>query len=109
MLLFPFPNMLEQFLAAEIVPMLHHAILAKLAFDDTLRGDAGVVGTREPQNLLAIHARLAGEDVLNGVVEHMPHVQLTGDVWRRDDDRVRRPLIAYAFRLGRKTFVLLPE
>ena len=109
MLLFPFPNMLEQFLATEIVPMLHYALLAQLAFDDTLRGDAGMVGAREPQNLLAIHTRLAGENVLNGVVEHMPHVQLAGDVWRRDDDRVRRPLIAYAFRLGRKTFVLLPE
>ena len=35
----------------------------------------------------AIHARLAGEDILNCVVQYVSHVKHTGDVWWRDDNR----------------------
>ena len=44
------------------------------------------------QAFLAQHAAVAGEDVLDGVVERVPHVEHAGDVRRRDDDGVRRPL-----------------
>ena len=44
--------------------------------DDRLRGDAGVVGAGQPEDFLAVHARLAGEDVLDGVVEDVAHVSM---------------------------------
>ena len=62
--------------------MLDLARLLQRFLDDILRGDAGVVGAGQPENLLAVHARLAGEDVLDGVVEHVSHRQHAGDIGR---------------------------
>jgi len=42
-------------------------------FDDGLRGNAGMVGAGQPEDFLAIHARLGGEDVLDGIVEDVAH------------------------------------
>ena len=61
----------------------------ELALDDHLRGDAGMVHARLPQHVLAAHALEAAEDVLDRVVEGVPHVERAGHVRRRDDDRVR--------------------
>ena len=58
--------------------------------DHGLRGDAGVVGARHPEGVVALHAVPADEHVLDGVVERVAHVQRAGDVRRRDDDGVRR-------------------
>ena len=60
---------------------------AKLALDHHLGGDAGMVGARLPQHVLAAHALEAARDVLQGVVEGMAHMQRAGDVGRRNDDR----------------------
>jgi len=46
-----------------------------------------VVGARDPQRGLAEHAVIAGEDVLDGVVERVPQVERAGDVRRRNDHR----------------------
>ena len=59
----------------------------ELALDDHLRGDAGMVHARLPEHVLAAHALEADQDVLQRVVERMPHMQRAGDVGRRDDDR----------------------
>ena len=80
----------RNFSRPEIVPVLHDPLLAQGLFDHRLGGDAGVVGARQPEHLLAIHARFAGQDVLDRVVQHMAHVEHAGDVRRRDDDRVGR-------------------
>jgi len=61
-------------------------------------GDASVVGAGEPEDFLAVHARLAAEDVLDGIVEDVPHVKHAGDVRRRDDDGERRALFGDAAR-----------
>ncbi len=87
-LLLPGPDLFEEFLPAQVVAVLHHALLAERLFHHGLRGDAGVVGAGQPEHFLAVHARLAGKDVLDGVVEHVPHVQHARDVGRRDDDGV---------------------
>ncbi len=86
MFLLPFPDVLQQLLTSQVIAMLHHAILAQLALHHVLGRDPCVIGARQPQHLLAIHARLAGENVLNGVIEHVPHVKHSGDVGWRDDN-----------------------
>ena len=53
-----------------------------------LRGDAGVVGPRQPEHFAALHAAVAHEDVDLRMLEHVPHVERAGDVGRRDDERV---------------------
>ena len=66
--------------------------LHQLPLDHHLRGDAGVVGAGLPQHVLAAHPLEARQDVLQRVVERVPHVQRAGHVGRRDDDAVGRGL-----------------
>ena len=81
----PFPHALEEGLAAH-GPAVGLVFLLQQPLHHHLRGDAGMVGARLPQHVAAAHALEADEDVLDGVVEGMPHVQRARDVGRRDDD-----------------------
>ena len=54
-----------------------------------------MVGAGHPEGVLARHAGAPHQDVLYGVVEHVAHVQHTRDVGRRDDYRVRFPVVRY--------------
>ena len=84
-LFLPFPHALKELLAAEVVA--GQALLgAKLLLDLDLGGDAGVVHAGLPQNVFAEHAVIADKDILQSVVQRMPHVQNAGDVRRRNDD-----------------------
>ncbi len=83
----PFPHALDESFA----PHLAAAGLSafhQLPLDHGLRCDAGVVGARLPQHVLAAHPLEPAENVLQGVVERMAHMQRAGDVGRRDDDAI---------------------
>ena len=58
------------------------------ALDLGLGGDPGVVGAEDPLGALAAHAVIAGQAVLDRVVQRVAHVQHAGDVRRRDGQRV---------------------
>ena len=73
-------------LAAEVVAGL--ALGLKLALDHHLGGDAGVVGARLPQGVVALHAVIADQRVHDRVLERVAHVQAAGDIRRRDHDAV---------------------
>ena len=66
--------------------MLHHAIFAQFTLHHVLGRDACVIGARQPQHFLAVHARLARKNILDGVIEYVPHVQHPGDIGWRDDN-----------------------
>ena len=82
----PIPSVLEEGIPAEVG--LLDALVAELADHLGFGGDGGVVGARHPAGVLALHARPADEHVLNGVVEHVPHVQHARHIGRRDDHGV---------------------
>ena len=107
-LFLPLPDLLHELLAAQVVPVPDEALFLERAFDDRLGGDAGMVGAGEPEDLLAAHARLAGEDVLDGVVEDVAHGEHAGDVGRRDDHRVGRAPFRDASGLGEKELPVDP-
>jgi hypothetical protein len=107
-LLLPLPHFGEEGVAAEVVAVLDGALLLQSALDDRLGGDAGVVGAGEPEDLLALHAGLAGEDVLDGVVEDMAEGEDAGDVGGGDDDGVRRAAFRDPAGVGGETAVFLP-
>ncbi len=46
-----------------------------------------MVHARLPEHVLAAHALEADHDVLQRIIQRMSHVQRTGHVRRRDDDR----------------------
>jgi len=54
-----------------------------------LRGNAGVVGARQPEREIAAHAMPAEDDVHLGLLEHVTHVEATGDVGRRQKQAER--------------------
>ncbi len=108
-LFLPLPDAFEKFFAAEIVAVPDCAGFLENFLHHRLRGDAGVVGAGQPEDFLAVHARLAGEDVLDGVVEDVAHGKHAGDIRRRDDDGIRRALGRYARRVGGEAVLLQPE
>ena len=86
-LAFPLPGAFEEFLAAEV--LLGEALLLHRLYDLRLGCDGRVVGARHPKRAAALHALEADQDILQRVVQRMSHMQLSGDVWRRDDNGVR--------------------
>ena len=84
-LFFPLPDALFELLAAQVA--LVQAFLFELALHHHLGGDAGVIGARQPQRVVAAHAMPADRDIDVGVLEHVAHVERAGDVGRRDDQR----------------------
>ena len=83
----PFPDLGHEGVAAHVAA----ADIARgrqLALDHHLGGDAGVVRARQPQHGLTLHPVIAGQDVLQGVVERVADVQRAGHVRRWDDDRI---------------------
>ena len=83
----PFPHALDESLAAHFAAA-RLLTLHQLALDHGLGGDAGMVGSRLPQHVLAAHALKAAQDVLQRIVERVTHVQRTRHVGRRNDDAV---------------------
>ena len=75
------PDPLLEALAPEVEAGL--AFLRHDALHHVLGRDAGVVGSRKPERVPAAHPLEANEDVLDGVVEAVPHVQDRGHVGRR--------------------------
>ena len=79
--LLPLPHTGDEVLPAQVVAALF--LLLQLALDHDLRGDAGVVGARDPRRVEALHAVVARQAVHDGLVERVPHVQRAGYVGRR--------------------------
>ena len=86
--LFPFPDAINKGLAAHVPASDIVTGLGHLAFDHHLRCDAGMVGARLPQHILAAHALEPDQDILQRIVQGVPHVQNAGDIRRRDDDGI---------------------
>ena len=87
-LVLPRPYALEELLTAEVVTG-QALLLAEVLLYLDLGCNTGVVGARHPQRLVALHALGADEDILQGLVECVAHVQLAGNIRRRNNDGVR--------------------
>ncbi len=69
----PFPHALDEGVAAHGAAV--HLLFGKLALDDHLGGNAGMVGARLPEHVLLQHAVEADQDVLDRVVERVPDME----------------------------------
>ena len=65
------------------------AFVLQLALHHDLRGNARMVGARQPQRVVAAHAVVAREGIHDGLVERMPHVQRARHIrwWQLDGER----------------------
>ena len=105
-LLLPFPNFLKELLAPKIVAVLNDPFFLKRPFHNCLRGNPGMVCSRQPEHFKAFHPRLARENVLDSVIQNVPKRQHAGDIRRRNNNRVRRLLRS---RISDEKPVLQPE
>jgi poly(A) polymerase len=83
-ILLPLPDFFEELLATQVVA--RDALAVELAFHHDLRRDAGVVGARLPQRVVAAHAVVARQRIHDRLVEAVAHVQRAGDIRRRQQD-----------------------
>ena len=91
--LLPFPGVLEEFLAADVLLGDAHGL--ELRDDLGFGGDGRVVRSRHPAGVLPVHAGVADEDVVQGIVEDVTHVQDARHIGRRDHDGIRFLLIGF--------------
>ena len=81
-LLGPCPGMLQELLTGQV--SLLDSLCGQTVHHLGLSGNRSVVGTRHPAGILAFHAGAAHQNILNGIVQNVSHVQHTGYVWRWD-------------------------
>ena len=84
---FYLPRTFKEFFAPQFVAV--GTFLFKPAFHHVLRRDSRMVGARNPQRRPAVHALIADNNILQNIVERMPHVQNAGYVRRRNNDGKR--------------------
>ncbi len=98
---------LEKFFASQVTAR-RLLPLHELALDHHLGGDAGMIGAGLPQHITPAHTLETTQDILQGVVERMAHVQRAGYVRRWDDDR-KRFGVAASRPAGAKRLCPLPR
>jgi hypothetical protein len=72
-LFLPFPDLLDKGLAPEFMP--GNSLGSEVPFDNVLGRDSRVVGSRQPQDVKAVHSLVAALDVLESIVQCVPHVK----------------------------------
>ncbi len=82
MLVRDLPGLLYELLPAELAAI--DALFAQLALDHVLGRDAGVVGSDHPERRLAEHPVEAHEDILEGILETVAHMEDPRHVRGRD-------------------------
>jgi hypothetical protein len=102
---FPGPDPLHQFLAAEIVAGLLF-LREDQPLNHGLRGDPRVVGAGHPESIVTLHSPPADQYILECVIECVPHVERAGHIRRRDDDGVR---FARGVRIAMEIAAFFPE
>ena len=66
--------------------MLVDAFFLQLLDDLDLGSNTCMVGAGLPQCVVSLHSLITDQDILHGVVQCMPHVELSCDIWGRDHD-----------------------
>ena len=84
----PLPDPLEKFGPAHLAPA-RLLPLHQLSLDHHLGRDPGVIGAGLPQHVAPAHPLETAQNVLQGVVERVPHMQRTRHVRRRNHDGER--------------------
>ena len=83
----PCPGSFKEAVATDVV--FRESFRLHLVDDFEFRRDACVVGAGKPQRFVAVHTLKADDNILNGIIEGVSHVQLSRDVGRRHHNRER--------------------
>ena len=102
MLLLPFPGVFQELLPRNT--LLVDALGLELRHHLALGGNRCMVSPRHPACILPVHPGLADQHIIQSIVEHMPHMQDSRHIRRRNDYGIR--LSPVWFRM--KKLVLKP-
>ena len=94
MLVSPVPCVLQELLTCQVTFL--DALLSEFLHHLSLCCNRGMVGAWYPAGILALHAGTTNQDILNGVVQHVSHVQHTCHIGRWDNDGVGFTSIGFA-------------
>ena len=86
-LLLPVPGALKKAFPSEI--LLTDAFFLQFLYDLDLCRNAGMVCSGLPERIVALHPLKADQDILHGIIQRMPHVKLSRNIWGRDHNRKR--------------------
>ena len=100
----PLPGAFQERLAADL--LLREPFLAHGLHDLRLRGDGSVIGAGQPESAIPLHTAPADQDILQRLIERMTHVELAGDVRRRNHNGVR---LLLRVRIGVEILPVHPE
>ncbi len=82
----PIPHPFDEFFASQVMAGL--ALFGHLAFDNHLGGNTGMVCSGLPKGIQALHPLVTDKNVLQGIIERVAHMQVAGDIGRRDDNGI---------------------
>ena len=89
----PVPGMFQELIASQVCFL--DALGCEFVYDFRFSGDRCMVSPRHPAGILAFHTGTANQNILDGIIKHVSHVQHTSDVRGRNDDGVRFTTIGF--------------
>ena len=101
--IFPRLHLRHKFIARKISALL--ALQRQAPLNHRLRGDARVIRSWHPQHIAPSHARVAGQRVLQRVVQRVPQVQSRSDIGRRNKHGER---LGFGLGIGLETTRVAP-
>ena len=93
-LFLPLPGMTQELFPADV--FLGDALGLELGNHLAFSSYGSVVRARNPAGVLAVHAGLADEDIVKGIVQYMPHVQDSCHIGRRYHYGIRLFIVGFA-------------
>ena len=101
--LLPFPCAFQEFLPSQIV--LVNAFFLQLFDDFYFRCNAGVIRSRLPECIIALHTLKTYQDILHGIVQGVSHMELSRNIRRghHNGEGLFAPI-----HLGMKIFLFHP-
>ena len=86
--------MFEELLTRQVTFL--DAFLRELFHNFGFGSNRSMVGAGNPAGIFPLHACTAHKNILNGIVQHVAHVQHASHVWRRYHHRIRLSAVGLA-------------
>ena len=80
------PSALKEFFTSKVIAGL--SLFFKLLFNNILSGNSCMVSSRNPKSVVAFHSVVAHNNILQCIVQPVPHMKNTCNIWRRNYDRI---------------------
>ena len=86
MLIFYLPGSFQKGVASQIIARF--SFFFKLALNNILSRDSGMVSSSHPQSIVTLHPVVANDNILQSIVQTVSHVQNSGNIRRRNHYRI---------------------